>query len=211
LSPKTKKRQKKAKIEKGTSKKPSRKKAVVKEVERGAAKVEKEITKVEREVKKEARRVEKEVKGEFKGRTEPKPTGRIPQAMVIARHGTGTITREGRGFSIGELSGSGLAPGLATKWGVRMDPRRRSVVEGNVGLLRDWQTSPGMRVRVEGEGKRVEKELERAGKAVEKGSITIEREVVKAAKEVEQEAKKTEKAIKGKVEKQKARPKKEKA
>ena len=130
--------------------------------------------------------------------------------MVAARHGTGTVTRVGRGFSLGELSEGGLTPALAAKWGVRIDSRRRSVLGGNIGALRTWHAT-GTRATIEREMKGMEEELEKVGGELEKEAAAAEREVVKAAKEVKKEAKKAEKAVKEKVEKPKARPKKKKS
>lgn len=168
------------------------KEGVVEEVEEGVKKVEK---KIERRPKV----------------TAPKPAGRVPVAMVIARHGTGTVTRSGRGFSFGELSGVGLAPRVAANWGVRIDPRRRSVIEGNVNLLRGWQSHPAHMAKVEGEVKIIQRGLEKAGKEIEKQGIAVEKEAVKLEKAVKKEVKKARKAVKKKVEKPRGRPKKKKS
>jgi ribosomal protein L13E len=175
--------------------------------------IEEEAKKVERGVKKEAKKLEEAVER----RTERKPraavarpTGHAPQAMVMARHGTGMIARPGRGFSLGELSGVGLAPRLAFRWGVMVDPRRRSVIQGNVDSLRGWSSHPGAVGRIETEARRVEEELVEVGKEAEREVAVAEKEAVKAAKAVKKEAKKVEKAAKKKVTRPKARPKKKK-
>jgi ribosomal protein L13E len=209
---KSKKGQAEGKVSKDQRRKPSRKKKVLKEIEKGAAEAEEEVVKVEREIKKEAELVEKAVKGKIERPKEPsRPSGMVPRAMVVARHGTGTVKRRGRGFSLGELLRVGLAARLATKWGVRIDYRRRSVLDGNVSSLKAWRAPARIEARVEGEGKNLEEELEKAGREVEKEAVAVEKEVVKVAKEVKKEAKKVERVVKKKVEKSKGRPKKQKA
>lgn len=174
----------------------------------GAVKeVKEEVKKLEKATVKEAKKAEKAVEHRL-GRPmvrPSRPTGRVPQAMVTARHGSGMITRSGRGFSLGELAGVGLAPGLAAEWGVRIDARRRSVLDGNVASLKTWHATAGTRERVEHEAKKAEQELAKVGKEVEKEAVAVEKEVVKAAKK---EVKRAEKAVKEKAEKPKARPKK---
>ena len=193
---------------------PRRRRGKAKEEERPAKKegaveeVEEEVRKVERAVGKEVRKVEKAVERKTEPKASPlRPEGRAPQAMVEARHGTGMITRAGRGFSLGELSGGGLTPGLAARWGVRVDARRRSVLEGNVGSLRAWHAT-GAKARVEHEAREVEAELGKVGREVRKEVVAVEKEAVKAEKAVRKGAKRAEKAVKEKVEKRKARPKK---
>ncbi len=70
-----------------------------------------------------------------------KPAGRIPEASVSSRHGIGMITRKGRGFSNGELSGAGIPFNLARAWSVPVDARRRSVIDPNVAALKKWYGS----------------------------------------------------------------------
>ena len=169
--------------------------------------LEEEAKKVERAVVKEVKKVEKAV--EKKGRKKAaiqRPAGHIPQAMETARHGVGTITRPGRGFSFGELSGSGLAPGQAASWGVRIDTRRRSVLDGNVSSLRTGH-SQGGKTRVEGVVKEAVKEVEMLGGEIEKEAVAVEKEAAKAGKAVKKEGEKVEKAVKKKVVR-KPRPKK---
>jgi ribosomal protein L13E len=126
----------------------------------------------------------------------PKPSGHVPEAVVMTRHGRGMMSRPGRGFSLGELLGVGLAPKLAASWGIRVDARRRSVVEGNVGLLRKW-SSHSAAPKAEVEQKRDEKKPGEAATAM--------KEDVKA---VRKGAKKGEVAPRVKAEKPKARQKK---
>ncbi len=71
-----------------------------------------------------------------------KPSGHVPKANVISRHGVGTITRAAKGFSMGELSRVSLPANLAGRWGVPTDFRRRSVLERNVEALKKWHTAP---------------------------------------------------------------------
>jgi ribosomal protein L13E len=187
-----------------------KRKAEPKEVKKKAAKkeVELEVKKVEKEVVKEAKKIEKGVERRAKPKLQhARPSGRTPLAMVTARHGTGTITRLGRGFSPGELSGGGLPPSLASKWGVKVDQRRRSVLEGNVMALKSWH-STGAKATVEREAKAIGEEVKGAGEEAERELVVAAKEVVKAEKAVKKEAKKAEKAVKEKVEKPKARPKK---
>ncbi|MDG7007995.1 MAG: ribosomal protein L13e [Nitrososphaerota archaeon] len=190
-----------------------RRKAKPKEVKKkGVAKeVEEEVKKVEKEVVKEAKKVEKAVERRAGPKVQhPRPSARIPLAMVTARHGTGTITRAGRGFSLGELSGGGLTRPLAARWGVKVDQKRRSVLEGNVAALKTWHSS-GAEAAVEREAKAAEEEVKGAGEEVEREVVAAAEEVVKAEKAVRKEAKKAGKAVKKKVEKRKARPKKKKS
>jgi ribosomal protein L13E len=138
------------------------------------------------------------------------PTGKVPEAMVLARHGTEMVTRSGRGFSPEEISKVGIDPRLASKWGVRIDARRRSVLEGNVAMLKRWGGHLAQSKKTEGRVKKVEEELEKVEEEVEKEAAKVEREVVKVEKEVKKEAARAEKAVKAKVERPRAKPKKKK-
>ena len=71
-----------------------------------------------------------------------KPLGSVPGATVSARRGSVMIERAGKGFSLGELSDGGLSLRLAKRWGVPLDPRRRSVLQGNVAALKKWFVQP---------------------------------------------------------------------
>ena len=134
-----------------------------------------------------------------------KPSGKAPEAMVTSRHGTGFVTRLGRGFSMGELAGAGLSGNLASNWGVRLDLRRRSVVDGNVASLKSWRSHPAAAKRVEGIAKEVEEEIEKVGREVKKEAIKVEKEAGKVEREVKEEAVKAEKVVR-----RKSKPKKKK-
>ena len=75
-------------------------------------------------------------------KTAARPTGRTPQAMVVSRHGPDLVSRGGRGFSYGEMSGAALPVRLADLWRVPMDVKRRSVLEPNIRSLRAWYSPP---------------------------------------------------------------------
>ena len=173
-----------------------------------AGEVKGAVKKAETEVVKEARMAKKAIERTAKPRAEPsRPPGHPPLPMVAARHGTGMVTRRGKGFSSGELQQVGLPHSLALRWGVMMDQRRRSVLEGNVAALRSWHTL-GAKAVVGREVKAVEEGIKGAGEEVERELIAAEKEVVKAEKAVKKEAKKAEKAVRLKVAKPKGRAKK---
>ena len=65
----------------------------------------------------------------------PKPRGVTPSAIVEARRGGRMIQRVASGYSPGEVSQAGLDAGQARRWGLLVDDRRRSVLEGNVASL----------------------------------------------------------------------------
>ncbi len=125
-----------------------------------------------------------------------RPAGKVPPALVTARHGIGTVTREGRGFSAGELQGAGIPSRLASRWGVRLDVRRRSVIQGNVDALKSWGSHPGAGRRAEGRAKLLEEEVERAERKVKEGVVKAEREIRKGAEKAEKEAAKAEEEVK---------------
>ena len=143
-----------------------------------------------------------------------RPAGKVPEATVTSRHGTGLVTRGGRGFSIGELSSAGMAPRLASSWGLRLDARRRSVIQGNVDSLKKWEAHPGLAENAEGRMKEVEERVEKVAREVKQEAVKAEKEAAKVEKEVRREAvgagktveRKAEKA--GKAVKRKARPRK---
>jgi Ribosomal protein L13e len=114
------------------------------------------------------------------------------------------VTRPGRGYSFGELQGAGVTTGEAHRWGVRVDSRRRSVLEANVDSLRGWRVRTPPAPKAEGEVKKVEEELEKVVKEVEE---KVEKKAVKVEKEIKKEVKKAGRKAKEKVEK-KPRPKK---
>ncbi len=132
-----------------------------------------------------------------------KPTGAPPSAIVEVRHGGRTMQRQARGYSLGEVAQAGLDFGLARRWGLLVDDRRRSALEGNVASLKKWspQTKKTREERVEGEVRKIER--------------AVEKEVRKAEEEVERVEKKVEKVEKEVVEKVEApikkRPKKKAA
>ncbi len=149
-------------------------------------------------------------KAEPKAKKSPpeRPKGRAPEAVVVSRHGVGVVTRPGRGFSMGELSGAGLTPHLASHWGVRLDVRRRSVLQGNVDSLKSWGSPAGPGVRAEGRVKEIEEEVVKAGKELRKEAAKVEKEAVKVEEEVKEETTKVEKAVRRRVAKPKSKPKK---
>jgi large subunit ribosomal protein L13e len=153
-------------------------------------------------------------------RERPKrPAGKAPEAMVSSRNGTDMIVRLGKGFSMGELDSAGLPPRLASKWGLRLDSRRRSVLQGNVDSLKGWGSHAGLEKRAVGAAVKIEEELEKveeevkeevvkAEKEVKKEAVKVEKEAVKVEKGARKEAGKAEKAVKAKLEKPKAKKKK---
>lgn len=137
-----------------------------------------------------------------------RPEARVPEATVLTRHGIGMITRKGKGFSMGELSGAGLRRGMATEWGVAVDVRRRSVLDGNVESLKKWRSHSGQELKVEGKIREVEEELEKVEMEVKKEAVEVKKEVAKVEKELKKEAAKAEKAVRAKP---KSKPKKKSA
>ena len=133
-----------------------------------------------------------------------RPAGRAPVATVVARHGQGEVTRPGRGFSVGELSSVALSPHLALRWGVRLDSRRRSVLQGNVDSLKAW-VPPAGAARREGRVREIEEEVEKVGREIKEEAVRVEKDIVKVEEEVKEEAKKAEKAVKRRA--GKAKPK----
>jgi len=67
-----------------------------------------------------------------------RPKGPAPKAMVHSRHAGGSIEREGRGFSVGELHTARFPALYAWRWKLPLDLRRRSVNERNVEALKKW-------------------------------------------------------------------------
>jgi len=135
-----------------------------------------------------------------------RPAGDAPGAMVTARHGQGEVTRPGRGFSLGELTGASLSTRVASDWGVRLDARRRSTIQSNVESLKGWASHAGT-TKKEGRVKELEEEVEKVEKVVKKGAVKAEKEVAKAEKEVKKEVSKAEKAVKRKAPRPKTKPK----
>ena len=151
----------------------------------------------------------KKVRGEKKqgdeatGAKPLRPAGKAPDALVTSRHGTGVVTRVGKGFSVGELVGAGLSPRLASAWGVRLDLRRRSIIDTNVASLKSWGAHPSATKRTESRAKVIEQEIEKVGREVRKEAVRAERKAEKAEREMKVEAVKAEKAVR-----RKAKPKK---
>lgn len=71
-------------------------------------------------------------------KTEHLELGPAPSPVVAARHLDSMHERPGRGFSLAELTSSGVEFNLARREGLSVDVRRRSVVEGNVEALKQW-------------------------------------------------------------------------
>ena len=76
--------------------------------------------------------------------------GPQPTAFVVVRNldSGSSHERAARGFSFGELTSAGVPLNAAKRVGLSLDIRRKSVVEGNVGMLKGWfknrgQPSPG--------------------------------------------------------------------
>jgi ribosomal protein L13E len=61
-----------------------------------------------------------------------------PAPVVLVRHERGMQQRRARGFSLGELGSAGITFIAARRVRLPVDPRRRSVLDGNVGKLKDW-------------------------------------------------------------------------
>lgn len=73
----------------------------------------------------------------------PKP---IVLRPVLRKHGgLDQGTREGRGFSKGELEAVGLDFKTALKLGLRIDKRRRSVHEWNIQILKEYLEKIGFK------------------------------------------------------------------
>ena len=104
---------------------------------------------------------------------------------------------------MGELAGAGLSQQLSAKWGLKIDQRRRSVIDANVSALKVWRGHPSAARRVETRMKEVEEEIEKAGREVKKEAVKAEKGAVKVEHAVKEDVKKVEKAAK-----RKAKPKK---
>lgn len=156
----------------------AKKKGTKAEVVEDAEKVEKAV---EKEVKKEVKRVEGAV---HRSAERPRakaagPVGRAPVATVLARHRGGTISRHGRGFSFGELSSAGLSAATAARWGARVDYRRGSVVEANVGALKGWASSQAAAAKAE---RKSDGQLEHAGPAAKEPEGSAKKGAMSAGK-----------------------------
>ncbi len=131
-----------------------------------------------------------------------RPTGRVPVATVLARHGTGMVTRAGKGFSFGELAEANIIPRMASNWGARLDGRRRSVVQANVTSLKNWGSHAVRAERPAAEVKKIEKEVVKVEMRVKKGAAKLKKEIVKIEAKAKKETPKA--AVKAKKKAQKA-------
>ncbi len=68
----------------------------------------------------------------------PVKLGPPPSAVVTSRHLDSTHERAARGFSFGELASASVPLTTARNGGLKLDIRRRSVVQGNVDSLKRW-------------------------------------------------------------------------
>lgn len=109
-----------------------------------------------------------------------RPSGIAPFAFVNVRHAGSMMQRRAKGYSPSEIEQAGIGTGLARRWGLSIDDRRRSALEGNVSSLKKW-TSQVKRTTVEA---RAEGEMRAIEKAVEREVHKAEREVVEVGKEV---------------------------
>ncbi|MDG6902520.1 MAG: ribosomal protein L13e [Nitrososphaerota archaeon] len=180
----------------------SKRKDAEKKAEGALKEAEEEVVKAAKSVKREVKKVEKSAKGAgSKGPASVKPKGKAPEPAVLTRHETWMIARRGKGFSLGELAGAGITPRAALRWGVSVDHRRRSVIEGNVSALKHWNSRPSV-------AKSAETKTVELAEEVEGEAAAIVKEAEKAEKALKKESKKAATAVKEKVEKPKARQKK---
>jgi|GEM_PF-4364728 len=85
----------------------------------------------------------KEAPARVSVRAEPLVLGPLPEATVASRHIDSMHERPARGFSVGELASAGVPLNAARREGLSLDVRRRSVVDGNVEVLKGWFNSAG--------------------------------------------------------------------
>ncbi|HEV2138756.1 MAG TPA: ribosomal protein L13e [Nitrososphaerales archaeon] len=130
-----------------------------------------------------------------------RPTGRAPVAMVVARHGKGTVTRSGKGFSLGELAEANIVPRMAWKWGAKLDGRRRSVVQANVTSLKDWGSHSVKVERPAAEVRKAEEEVVKVEKKVKKSAGEVRKEIVKVGAKAKKETTKAAGKVKKKTQK----------
>lgn len=71
------------------------------------------------------------------GSLEP-PVAIVKKPRLVKMKGLDPGTRQGRGFSLGELRMAGLSPSEAKRLGIYVDKRRKSVHEWNVKALREY-------------------------------------------------------------------------
>ena len=145
------------------------------------------------------------------GAAPARPAGRVPTATVVSRHGTGMVTRAGKGFSLGELAEANIVPRMASRWGARLDGRRRSVIQANVTSLKNWGSRAAKAERPAEAIRKVEEEIVKVEKKIKKDAAEVKKEVVKIEAKAKKETTKAEKKIKKKAERpSKARRKKKK-
>ena len=138
-----------------------------------------------------------------------RPAGRVPMATVVARHGKGMVTREGKGFSLGELAEAKIVPRMASRWGAKLDGRRRSVTQANVTSLKNWGSHAVKAQRPAEPVEKVEEEVVRVEKKIKKGAAEVKKEIVKIEAKAKKERAKAKKKVKKKAKKpSKARRKK---
>ena len=130
-----------------------------------------------------------------------KPAGAPPFAVVEARHGRRLMHRQARGYSMGEVAQACLDFGLARKWGLLVDDRRRSVLEGNTASLRKWSPLSKKKTveRVEGEARKIEKAVGKEVRKAEKELEKVEKEIVEKVEAPIKKRSKKKKATKPKT------------
>jgi ribosomal protein L13E len=106
-------------------------------------KPKKAATKAKKQVEK------KEAPAKVAVKAEPLKLGPPPVATVASRHIDSMRERPGRGFSLGELASAGVPLNAAKRQRLQLDIRRRSVVEGNVDVLKGWFKSSGAEASLE--------------------------------------------------------------
>jgi ribosomal protein L13E len=109
-----------------------------------------------------------------------RPAGAPPIAIVGVRHGGGLMQRRARGYSPGEVERAGLSLGLARRWGLLVDSRRRGALEGNVASVKKWSSQAKKTTveRVEGEVRKIAREVEKEVRKAEEEVEKVEKEVV---------------------------------
>ena len=138
----------------------------------------------------------------------PGRLAKLPEATVSSRHGTEMVSRQGRGFSMGEITGAGLSRRLLMERGVPVDVRRRSVLDGNLESLKQWGEKAAQPPRKkEGRVAKAEEKVAKVEKVVEREVVELKKEAVRVERATKRGAVKAEKAAKARVKKPK-RPKK---
>jgi large subunit ribosomal protein L13e len=62
----------------------------------------------------------------------------LPIAVIKNRKDPQNLVKEGKGFSLGELSKAEISLEIAKKAGLSIDSRRRSTHEENIKILKEW-------------------------------------------------------------------------